>query len=233
MRDFQSGKVMKAESSWHREIGEQPMLSIIEIQSHVERMIAPHHPNLCIQVNDGRGRRSCSAWSDASKTYGTMVCPKWSRKFSQIVKLTAWLINTEQPSTGPAYCRILLALVRDHMSPFRAGRLAHYYQKEGVLVSEAQEKIWKRKHTRQEFKKNEQRHLIKQLLTPELFSEVDHDKMFKSLLDVKAKRLAELWVERPHYFQLLQFTYPDRWETLRKRAHKGITSFAGISTSSE
>ena len=66
--------------------------------------------------------------------------------------------------------------------------------------------------------------LLAKLMDPSLFSGIDHDAMYSYLLSIRVESLAEVWILKPDYFDVLKAFSPERWQTLFERAQKGLIS---------
>ena len=64
--------------------------------------------------------------------------------------------------------------------------------------------------------------ILCQLMEPEKFHEIDHDRMFEALIKVRHDTLAGLWLLKPEYFQVLEYADQERWQVLFDRVQRGI-----------
>jgi hypothetical protein len=152
VRDFQRQKVYNAESEWRLGMKNQkkefPVLTLEQLHLKAKEMLVSRQLFDHIQVRDGRGHRRATAFT-SRYGWSTLTFPCWSRTLPILVHEVAHVVANrtavKRVGHGPEFCRSMLRLVRDYISPSEASLLQTYYMKHRVVVSEAQEAFRNRK----------------------------------------------------------------------------------------
>lgn len=146
MRDFQRQRVYNAESEWRLGMKNQkkefPILTLDELHSKGKEILESRHISDYLEIRDGRGHRRATA-KTSRFGWSTLTFPCWSRTLPILVHEVAHVVANrtagKRVGHGPEFCRAMLRLVRDYISPSEASLLQVYYMKHRVIVSEAQE----------------------------------------------------------------------------------------------